>query len=204
MKFFSWIIVLALSTTLWACGSGQDNNGSENKEDVSAPKGPEGYVQMELSSQGYPLKIWIPDTIQKGTGSQLMTNIGVNDYGQLVVMVGNKHRVSFFEGGDLELKKTDLQEDLVFEATLIQETPQGFVYKQELPGDDLEESESEEATQEGEGSGVKPQYHFYAVINIDGIDYEVEDINEGTPFSQQDIEMMFKAVLKTEGIKKAG
>jgi len=187
MRFLYSIIFGITVSVLFSC-NGESASTQSGEEKTTAPNGLKGYIQIDLSAHGFPLKTWIPDTSKTDNGTMLRTKIGVNDYGELEIKVGRNHQVKIVEGGDLELKRTDLDDHLVFNAKMLKETDGGFLYRLQAK-DTL--------------AGVPNQYHFYTVLNLGGIDYEFQDIDEGEAYSEDGIESMFKTVMNTSPIPKA-
>ena len=137
-------------------GSCGDEQSSAPVEKVALPQ---GMIEYDLSSHGLPLVAVIPDTLDQPVV------VDVKDWGETTVAVGKYFQIQIAEGGDMALRKNDLAEDLLYKASYLTEEENAIVYKQEIPD-----------------GGVKPAYHFYYVVNIGGVEYEIQDVKTGDVF----------------------
>ncbi len=158
----------AASVMFTACGGGGEKQGEEeSKQETTAPK---GMVEISLEAYGFPITVPVPDTTMNPL------DITEQDWGAVEIRAGKYFQMQVAEGGDLDLKKSDLKEDLLYKAEILEEGPGYVVYKQYI-----------------EGSNVEPFYHFYMVKNINGTDYEIQDINTGEAFPEKAVRKMFEA-----------
>lgn len=151
---------------LSACNGGGEEEGTDGQ--VEIPESLKGMMTLNLSEQGLPFSLMIPDT----TKNKL--EVVAQPYGDTEVRVGDYFQVQIAVGGDIALRKSDLNEDLLYKATILQEDGTSIFYKQEI-----------------EGSNLDPEYHFYLVKNVNGADYEIQDIKSGETYSEKAALKMF-------------
>ena len=161
-RFF---LILLVSLFLSACSSKTNSN---QEEDATAT---ESMLEFDLSAFGTQAIILLPDT----TLSPLETTILPS--GELEIRVGKGFQVMIAEGGDIELKKSDIETDLLYKGTVLKQTDNSLLYKSELP------------------DGSLSFHHFYVIKEINGNMYELSDIDNGEPFSENEAEIMLKSAL---------
>lgn len=145
--------------------------GEDNGDALPARTLPQGMIEYDLTKHGLPLVAVIPDTVDQPVV------VDVKDWGETTIAVGKYFQIQIAEGGDMALRKQDLAEDLLYKATYTLEEEKAIVYKQEIPD-----------------GGLKPQYHFYYIVNIDGIDYEIQDVISGDVFyTPKAVDIMLEA-----------
>lgn len=162
MKKIVYLLSLPIILFLTSCGS----TTTEEDHEISTPQ---GMIEIDLSSYGISAIIAVPDTITSPL------EINTSSSGEIEVLSGNTFQLMIAEGGDLELKKSDISSDLLYKATVISETPNSLIYKMELP------------------DGSMTFHHFYSVIEINGTSYEVNDVATGESFSQKAVENMLES-----------
>jgi hypothetical protein len=167
----SFHLLIAFSFIIFQSCGGEDTIVEEKEAAIEIPK---GMVQIDIKSSGFPLLIVVPDTSQK----QLI--IKSQDWGETYVSVGSQFQLKIAEGGDMALKKSDLNEDLLYKATILEDGGEYIYYKQEI-----------------EGGNVTPAFHFYMVKNIGGVWYEIQDNSDEETFGEASIEKMLEAVKLT-------
>lgn len=172
--------VVALGFTV-SCKGGEGENTTDGTTDNSAeqPKNEylENMIMVSLLEHGLPLWVYVPDTLMA------KLNVTVKDWGQVEVRSGGGFQIQITEGGDLELKKSDINSDLLYtDVKFIAEEADGIVYSQGIKGDEY----------------FQPMNHFYAVKNINGIDYEFQDIRGDVNFPERAVVKMFEVVKATE------
>lgn len=138
-----------------------------------------GHEELDLTPWGFPMLLLVPDAENNGEAKVEATNRGA-----LEITVGQNFGIEIIYGeGNIELFKTELDEDLVFTAEILREDSTLLVYKQDIPD-----------------SGVKTHHHFFFKTTIDNDVYEVRDL-QSEQFGESAIEDMIKAV-KTLRIAK--
>ena len=153
--FFLFLIPAIISFT--GCGTNEKSD---------ATKVPQGMMELDLSQYGMPMTMMVPDS----TIGTLV--VSAQSYGDVEIRVGDYFQLKIAPGGDLALRKSDLQADLLFKTTLIKEDPAMIIYKSDLP------------------DGSKSFHHFYLLIN----NYEISDIGDsGEPLSEAVVNKMVEA-----------
>lgn len=143
------------------------NGNKENPEDSAIGQ---GMMELDLSQYGMNLSIFVPDSTI-GT-----LEVTAQSYGDIEIRVGTYFQIKIAPGGDLALKKSDLEGDLLFKTTIIKEDPNMIIYKSDLP------------------DGSKSFHHFYMIVNAGGANYEVSDIGDsGEAFSEAIVNKMVEA-----------
>ena len=175
MKKILYLMPFAL-LGLFACGNGGESTGEdESTEKASTMKG----AVTDLSPYGLNCVITLPD----GESSQL--EINTNDWGGVEIVKGETFMIEMANGdGDLALLKSDLEGDLVYQAEVIEETPEYLLYKREIPG-----------------SGMDPEYHFLYVFNNGGDIIEIQNMKSAN-FNEEAIRKMLESAKSTSA--KAG
>lgn len=164
----NWIFSIILSAILFVgCGGDSTTEESQPKKKKKIPK---GMIEYDITSKGFPLTVVIPDTINQEM------EIVVQDWGETHVKVGKFFQLQIAEGGDMQLRKSDLAEDLLYKAAYIIEEDSAILYKQEI-----------------EGGNVQPAFHFYMVKNIGGIQYEIQDVNGEEMYPEKAAQKMMDA-----------
>ncbi len=159
MKKILLVAIVGLIFCMSSCKDGEENVDTvqvteNNQSDSKALK---GMIMISLLDYGLPVWVTVPDTLMAPL------DIKVQDWGQVEVRSGKSYQVSVAEGGDLELKKSDIKSDLLYsDPKFIIDEPDGIVYSQGVKGDEY----------------FKPLNHFYVVKTINGVNYEFTDIQE--------------------------
>ena len=154
MKKIKYIIPVFISALI-ACGGGgetaaeSEENGTESTESISG-------AETELSDYGMPFIIVVPDA---GSGE---VEIIANDWGGVEIVKGEGYMMSIAYGeGDIDLLKFDMEEDLVYKSSIIEEGENFIIYKREIPE-----------------SGMEPEYHFMVVFPVDGEAMELSNMKD--------------------------
>ena len=167
MKILLNILFLPALLFMVAC-----NGDEDGANDNTWPEPPEeivAYMPVDLSPNGLPMVIWIPDTLVG------IPKVVVQPYGETEISVGDYYRISIAVGADIALKRSDLAEDLLYKTEYIEDQPTYIMYKSALP------------------DGSQEFVHFYAVIEIDGTEYEIKDIDDGTKYPQIAVKRMMES-----------
>jgi hypothetical protein len=168
MKKIKYIIPVFISALI-ACGGGgetaaeSEENGTEATEAISG-------AETNLSDYGMPYSIVVPDA---GSGE---VEIMANDWGGVEIVKGEGYMMSIAYGeGDLDLLKFDMEEDLVYKSTIIEEGENFILYKREIPD-----------------SGMDPEYHFMVVFSVDGEAIELSNMKDMI-FSEEAVRNMLNS-----------
>lgn len=155
--------------------SGCSSNKTDRDEVAIGP----GMMELDLSQYGLNLSIMVPDSTI-GT-----LEVTAQSYGDMEIRVGTYFQIKIAPGGDLALKKNDLESDLLFKTTIIKEEPDLIIYRSDLP------------------DGSKSYHHFYAIVKAGEAIYEIRDIEEsGESFSEAIISKMVEAARSLKPISK--
>ena len=156
MKKLLYILPLTVAF-LFACGGGTESTeGTDETESteevVEAAEG----TATDLSDFGLPYALVIPDA-----GS---AQISENDWGGVEIVNGDGFMISLsFGEGNLELLKSDLNDDAVYTSTILDEGENYIVYKREIPD-----------------AGVTPEVHFMYVATFGEDVIEVQNMKDVT------------------------
>lgn len=176
MKLFKFLLIPIAAIMLNGCGSSNESNTNSVEQ---LPEIIKNFSYISLLEKGLPLEILIPDSTI-GT-----PQIIEQSYGETHVIVGERFQVSIAVGGDLALRKSDLESDLVYSNTIIESDTNGIIYKSEIPD-----------------SGLEPSFHFYLVLPINGIIYEIQSIHSDIMFSEKWAKRMMESAKRIKTIKK--
>jgi hypothetical protein len=173
-KVFPYFLVLILATVT-ACG-GSSENAETTEEQVNTA----GMVELDLNPYGMPLSIMVPD--QSVGAAEVLPN----EFGGVDIRVGKNYAVSLaFGDGDVVLRRTDLQDDLVYESTIHTNEANLLVYERNIPG-----------------ASIDPEHHFYFTTTIGADVFDVQNLVEQT-YGKAAIEKMVISA-KTLKAKTAG
>ena len=180
MKRILFIAVIASVCCAASCNSGgEENNEYTGDEENTEPKNDalKGMIMVSLLEYGLPIWVTVPDTLSAHL------DVTVSDWGQVEIRSGNNFQMSIADGGDIKLRKEDINSDLLFsDPKILLEEPEGIVYSQGVKNDEY----------------FKPINHFYVVKNINGRDYEFKDIAGDYHYPERVVIKMFEAAKVAE------
>ena len=167
MKQLAILFSILSLVAFTSCGGDTPDNTEEGTEEVVL----KGFEELNLSEWGFNLTIMVPEAETNGAPEVVLT-----ERGALEIVVGIDFGIEIMYGeGDLELLKSDLNDNLVFKSEIIKEEENALVYSQDIPD-----------------SGVKTQNHFFYKAVVGSDIYEVRDIMEGD-YGSGMIEKMLEA-----------
>ncbi|NQV52323.1 MAG: hypothetical protein HQ500_04030 [Flavobacteriales bacterium] len=173
MKRTFLLALAAIALFMQSCGSGTE--GETTAVDSTAQALPavlaRGTVELNLSEQFFPFTMLVPDS------SRGLVEVEETGYGETIVRVGTVFNMSIAEGGDMSTKKAEVADDLMFTNTIVEEGDDFIVYKSVI-----------------EGSPLDPEYHFYAVKDVNGMTYEFKDNKDEGPFAESIVRLMIESV----------
>lgn len=172
LRVLSLFGVLATAGLLMSCNGGGSADLDPNRpyfDQATLPNDIKGMVEQDLKEYGLDLVVLIPDST-KGYAA-----ISEMSYGETEIKVGRGYHIRIAEGADIDLKRTDIQEDLLFETEVLLDEDTCLVYKSTIRDDPQH-----------------VEHHFYLVRTIDGIDYEISDV-EGAMHSERAVRAMLEA-----------
>lgn len=169
------LLMLSLVLTLAACGSsgeGADDAAAEEQTQEELPRVlANGTNLLDLSEYYLPFSLYVPDST-KGYPEVIETG-----YGATIVRVGSMYNMLIAEGGDVAAKKAEVMDDLMYTNTVVEEGDDYFLYKSEI-----------------KDSFLDPEYHFYAVKQINGIQFEFRDNKDEGPYAESIARLMLESV----------
>lgn len=177
MKKIFFLAIAFASIIISGCSESTDKTKNASNE---LPEIIKSFSYINLLDKGYPLEILIPDS-NIGTAKVIQQS-----YGETHILVGERFQISIAEGGDLELRKSDIESDLVYKNTIIESDSTGIIYKSEIAE-----------------SGIEPAYHFYLVKEINGIKYEIQSIHSDISFSEKWAKRMMESAKRIKPIEKS-
>lgn len=157
MNWVKYVGISLVALSLSSCGGG--SNTEETAVDSTANESQalpavltRGTMLLDLSEYFMPFSVYVPDS-----------NRGIPDfydtgYGVIELTVGSTYAVMLAEGGNIAEKKQVLAADDMYKHEIIEEGTDYILYKSSLPDSPLE-----------------PEFHFYAVKHVNGVDYEIHD-----------------------------
>lgn len=166
MKRIIQLSIAASIILMQSCTGGNSHSDEQSMEQESATQtGVEALPQtlqrgtqlLDLSDYFMPFSLYIPDS------SRGIPNIIETSYGETEIEVGSTFHIVVAEGGDMAMKKVEIADDLMFTNDVVEEGDDFILYKSSIADSHLD-----------------PEYHFYAVKTVDGLDFEFRDFsNEG-------------------------
>lgn len=173
-RLTSIILGLFVAILIQSCG-GSSGNGDDAQADSTATDLPavlaNRTTELDLSDYYFPFSLIIPDS-SRGT-----LEVEETGYGETIVRVGSLYNMTLAEGGDIAAKKAEVADDLMFTNTIVEEGDGYFIYKFVI-----------------DGSPLDPEFHFYAVKEINGMTYEFKDNKDEGPFAESIVRLMMESV----------
>ena len=172
-KLFTLITALVFAVSLQNCG--------DKKEEQPKVEAPAGMITHDLSKNGKPFTIFVPDT------ANAKLEVMEQTWGALEIKIGKDFQISITEDpGDIELRKSDIKGDEVnkFKA-FVAEEPSAIMWESEI---------------------TKPEFHFYSIQKLGTSTYVFEDIKstDGEPFGKEAVQKMFDSAKSLkEAVKTA-
>ncbi len=159
-----------------ACGGGESTGDQAEGQATEESASMQGMKELNLGEYGMDISIMIPD---ENTG---MAEVIAADW-SVEIRVGEGFMISVSIGeGDLELLKSDLQEDLVYKSEILDESPSHIVYKREI-----------------ENSGMEPEHHFFYIADVEGDQYDVQNLKDVT-YSKEAIDRMLASAKSIKAV----
>ena len=152
-----------------ACGDGKSDAA---KLMTAAADSARAAAFVDLGEYHMPLMLEMP------TGAPAPTLVWKDAAGKLAVNAGDHFAIEISEApADMERVKADLDRDLLKKNTILQETPELLIYKSEFPDDT-----------------TLVFYHFDRWVAADGRSFHVEDADDGSSYTLEDVNKMAAAV----------
>lgn len=160
MKKLPLLLLLLPAFIALSCGGG-DKSENQSSEEVVTETLPSslarGTMLLNLNDYFMPFSLCVPDS------NRGIPNIIETGYGETEIEVGSTFHIMVAEGGSLAEKKASLAEELMYTNEIIEEGAGFLLYKSTI-----------------QDSHLEPEFHFYAVKQVNGTDFEFRDFdNEG-------------------------
>lgn len=169
MKTFLASVVLGMALLMNACGDGKSDAA---KQMAAAADSARTSASVDLAEYHMPLLLKMP------IGAPEPALVWKDAAGKLEVRAGDHFTLEISEApADLERVKADLDRDLLKKNTIVQETSDLLIYRSEFPDDT-----------------TLIFYHFDQWITTDGRSFHVEDAEDGSSYTLEDITRMADAV----------
>ncbi len=151
-----------------ACGDGK----SDAAKLMAAADSARMAASVDLAEYYMPLVLEMP------TGAPAPTLVWKDEIGKLEVRAGGHFAIEISEApADMERLKADLDRDLLKKNTIVEEKPDLIIYRSEFPDDT-----------------TLVFYHFDRSVTADGRIFHIEDADDGTAFTLEDVNKMAAAV----------
>ncbi|MBK9058447.1 MAG: hypothetical protein IPL81_00720 [Flavobacteriales bacterium] len=161
--------VLGTALLMNACGDGKSDAA---KQMAAAADSARAAATVDLAEYHMPLVLEMP------TGAPVPTLVWKDEIGKLAVRAGDHFAIEISEApADMERLKADLDRDLLKKNTIVEEKPELIIYRSEFPDDT-----------------ALVFYHFDPSVTADGPIFHIEDADDGTPFTLEDVNKMATAV----------
>ena len=169
MKKLFLLLAIPVAMLFTQCGGGaNDEPATVEEETVNLGN----TIEIDLSKHGFPLSIEVPAPDEDTPEA----TVDVLDWGALAIKVGKYFQIQIADGeGNIAAKKqsnTDMYDNIYTIQYLVEEET-ALLYKTEI-----------------HGSGIEPEFHFFAVIKAGGRTFEIEDIKGEDSYSEESARRM--------------
>lgn len=160
MKKLPFLSIVLLACFAFSCGGGEKPEVQSSEEAVSETLPASlarGTMLLDLNDYFMPFSLYVPDS------NRGIPNIIETGYGETEIEVGSMFHIIVAEGGNVADKKVALADELMYTNEIIEEGADFLLYKSTI-----------------QDSHLEPEFHFYAVKHVNGVDFEFHDYsNEG-------------------------
>jgi len=157
--------VIAATLLMSACGDGKSDAA---KEMAAAADSVKAASTVDLGQYQMPLLLEVPQ------GCPAPSIVWKDASGKLEIRAGERFGLTIMEdAGDMQRLKGDLDRDLLKKNTILQETPDELVYQSQFPDD-----------------STLVFIHFQRVVSAAGRSFVIQDMDNGTAFSKDDVDRM--------------
>ena len=169
------ILSLFVLVLFSACGGSDDASTAEQEaqSEVSALPASlaRGTTQLNLEEYFMPFSLYVPDS------NRGIPKIVETSYGETEIQVGKTFHIVVAEGGDLATTKSAIAEDLMYTVEIIEEGTDYILYKSSI-----------------KDSHLDPEFHFHAVKNVKGTDFEFHDFNNEGGYAESVARFMLESI----------
>jgi len=165
------VILLLLITTLLSCGENPKGETVESKVTEEEKDPLAGYAPIQVELTTGQLNLMVPEKKQGGDDVEVfMGNSGVTN-----IVLGKNFHLEIIESlTNLENVKMDLERDLFYKTTVVEENADRLVYEKELP------------------DHSKKFVHFFMNKTVNGHDISIRSAINGE-FKRSHIDRMLKS-----------
>ncbi len=169
-------VILPACLVLLACGDGKREAAQHLAElEAEAAAKSQEYL-LDLQAYDLPLVVSLPEVSTPGADSTYAKAKWNEEFGHLRVSAGPRFAITITEDvGDIARLKADLERDMLRRHTILEDSSDKLVYRQQFPDDDL------------------VFIHFYQMITANGRSFVVESASDGR-FSESDVAFMAASV----------
>jgi hypothetical protein len=174
MKKLPLLSLLLIAFVAFSCGGGEksENQSSEKVATETLPSSlARGTMLLDLSDYFIPFSLYVPDS------NRGIPNILETGYGETEIEVGTTFHIMVAEGGNVADKKVSLAGELMYTNEIIEEGTDFMLYKSTIKDSHLE-----------------PEFHFYAVKQINGVDFEFRDYSNEGGFAETVARFMLESI----------
>jgi hypothetical protein len=169
MKILVSSVVIAGILLLSSCGDGKADAA---KQMAAVADSIHAANNIDLSQYHFPLTVQLPG------GLPVPTVLWKDEVGKLSVKAGDHFALEIYEAPeDMDRLKADLDRDLVKKNTIVEESPDLLIYRSEFPDD-----------------STLVFHHFHQWVQAQGRSFIVDDADDGTAFTLEEVRRMAKAV----------
>lgn len=169
MKPLVLVCAVAFTLLLNACGDGK---ADAVKQMAAVADSIKAASTIDLSGHHMPLAVHLP------VGLPEPTVLWKDEVGKLSVKAGDRFALEIYEAPpDMDRLKADLDRDLLKKNTILEETPDLLIYRSEFPDD-----------------STLVFHHFHQLVQAGGRSFIVEDGEDGTAYTLEEVKRMAKAV----------
>lgn len=163
-----------IAGALWACDT--PSEPTEATTDVEVDPGAENYTVVSVNTESFVFDLAVPRELTEKNEVEVNLN---EAFGHLRVTVGEFFdlEITQEQGNTVQLFK-ELDETLVFEYEVVEETEGAVIYRQSIPG---------------EGHSF---WHVYAFMSSGGTPYLLRDASQ-SELSEAQSRMIFEAMQQT-------
>jgi hypothetical protein len=169
---FTAVVVPAM-ITMQGCGSGEPDGTDTAAVDNTPQINMEGMFEYDMTESGFAYKMMVPDEDHAKSEPELSFNEGAGYY---ELKVGARFWFTITEEEpDFEMKKADLNDDLLFKNDFLKDEDGLLIYESTLPDES------------------KSFHRFYMVKELGGLTFIFEDERMGE-FTRGNIDKMVNAI----------
>lgn len=169
-----------IAGTLWACDS--PTQPAETNPDTEVDANAKNYTVLSVSNESFVFDLAVPRELAEENEVKVNLN---EAFGHLRVTAGKFFDLEITqEQGSSEQLRKQLDETLIFEYEIVEESEGAVLYRQSIPGEDND------------------FWHIYAFMTSGGEDYLLRDVSQ-SELSEAQSRIIFAAMQRTVKINPA-